>query len=99
MSCSRALRCSRSVCSLGIGTASRSSSSLHGREDRRGVRELRKHDEPHRQERRAAGDGRVDHRQHAVGVGAHLRAVERIGWSVWQAAAAYLMMGIFDRAP
>ena len=50
-----------------------------GREDRRGVRELGEHDEPHRQERRAAGHRRIDHRQHAIGVGAHLRAVDRVG--------------------
>ena len=67
------------MCSFGIGTASLSSSSRDGREDRRRVRELRKHDEPHRQERRAAGDRRVDHRQHAVGVRAHLRR-DRADW-------------------
>ena len=78
MPCSRALRARRSVCSFGIGTASLSISSPHGRKHGRRMRELREHDEPHRQERRAAGDGRVDHRQHAVGVRAHVRAVERI---------------------
>ena len=67
------------MCSLGIGTASRSRSSGDGREDRRGVREFRKDDEPDRQKRRAADDGRIDHRQHAVGVRAHLPAIERIG--------------------
>ena len=49
MSCSRAFACSRSVCSLGIGTASFSQQFGDGREDRRGVGELREDDEPHRQ--------------------------------------------------
>ena len=48
------------------------------REHRRGVRELWEHDEPHRQERRAAGDRVIDHRDDAIGVGAHAIAMQRI---------------------
>ena len=44
----------------------------------RGVRELRKHDQANRQERRASGHRRVDHLQHAVGVRAHLAAISGI---------------------
>jgi hypothetical protein len=51
---------------------------FHARIDRRRVRELGKHDEPHRQERAAAADGSVDHRQHAIGVGAHIGACRRV---------------------
>ena len=47
---------------------------IHGRR----MRELREHDEPHREEGRAPGDRRVDHREHAVGVLAHVGAVGRI---------------------
>src|SRR5436189_3195421 len=43
------------------------------------MRELGKHDEADRQEWSAAGERRVDHRQHPVGVGAHRRPVERVG--------------------
>ena len=87
MSCSRAFACEP----LGVLVRNRHGELVEqlgdGREDRRRMRELRKHNEPHRQERRAARDRRIDHRQHAVGVRAHLRAIERIGRSVWQAAA------------
>jgi hypothetical protein len=51
----------------------------HGGEDRRGVGELGEDDQAHRQERGAAADRGVDHRQHPVGVGAHLRPLDRIG--------------------
>ena len=50
-----------------------------GWKDRRRVGELREHHEPDRQERRAPRDCRVDHREHAVGVRAHLTPVERVG--------------------
>ena len=57
MSCSRALR----VEPIGVLVRDRHGELveqlLDGREHRRRVRELRKHDQPHRQERRAAGDG------------------------------------------
>ena len=81
MSCSRAFACRRSVCSFGIGTASFSQQFVDGRKHRRGVRELGKHDQTHRQKRRAAGDRGIDHREHAIGVRAHVRSFERIGQS------------------
>ena len=79
MSCSRAFATSRSVCSLGIGTASfceqlRDASRTPARRART------------RETRPAAPAGtarcpppRIDHRQHAIGVGAHLRR-DRSDW-------------------
>jgi hypothetical protein len=32
------------------------------------VRKLRKHDEAHREKRRRARDGGIDHREHAIGI-------------------------------
>jgi hypothetical protein len=49
------------------------------REHRRGVREFRKDDEPDRKERRAAGDGGIDHGEHAVRIRSHLIAMDGIG--------------------
>ena len=51
---------------------------LDGRKHGRRVRELREHDETNRQERRAARNGGVDHREHAIRVRAHLRSIQRI---------------------
>ena len=48
------------------------------REDRRRVRELGKDHEPHGQERRGAGERLVDHRQHAIGVRAHVGTGKRV---------------------
>jgi hypothetical protein len=50
----------------------------HGGVHRRCVREFREHDQPHREERRAPGDSRVDHREHAIRVLAHVRAIRGI---------------------
>src|SRR6185436_18521671 len=51
----------------------------HGDEDGRGVRELGEDDEPDGKERGRPRYRGVDHRQHAVGVRAHLSAVDRVG--------------------
>ena len=79
MPCSRALRSSRSVCSFGTGSASLSSSSPTVAKTGAACANSGKHDQAHRQERRAAGDRRIDHRQHPVGVLAHRQPIEGIG--------------------
>ena len=76
-----AFACSRSVCSLGIATASLSSSSSTVAIDGRRMRELGKDDEPHRQEGRAAR--RPPSRSSAsdaIGVRPHLSR-DRSGWA------------------
>jgi hypothetical protein len=46
--------------------------------DRGRVREFGKDDEAHRKKWRAAGHRRIDHLEHAIGAGAHLRSLERV---------------------
>src|SRR5262245_50087888 len=42
------------------------------------MRELGEDNQPDRQERRASGDRRVDHREHPIRVRRHLTSIERI---------------------
>jgi hypothetical protein len=47
-------------------------------EDRRGVSEFGEDDEADGQERGRARDSRVNHREHTLGVAAHLAALDRV---------------------
>ena len=87
MSCSRALRVEPVGVLVGNRHGELVGAARDGRKDRRRVRELRKHDEPDRQERRRAGDRRVDHREHAIGVRRICRRSSGLAKSVWHAAA------------
>ena len=80
MPCSRAFACSRSVCSLGIGHRQLVDELLDGGKDRRRMRELGKHDQSNRQERRAAR--RRPHRSSpACDPCSRASAIDRAGWA------------------